>query len=401
MGKECVSLVHHSLYQGFFFFGERAADIAQIGKRIGLDHIKVDTQLVVQQLFGVGNHAEDTDGAGQCGRLGHNPVGCTRDVIAARSRIVAHRYDNRLCFLQQRHFTPYLFRAVSTSSRRVDAQHYGFHVFIFTQTAQVVYHLFRVDAFVGSQGTVYNLAGCIIYRQDIAALVLRHIALHVYHIFQVKAVQRFVLIGFGQLLQVSQHAVLIHQRICQSGFQVGFGRLEVHVAVCQCVEAVGRDTARCRYAFHHFSPDGIDERLCLFAVGRAHLGRCVRLYRRLVSAYAEDLHFHTYLVEQVFEEHRLGSQTVPGKASLRVDRHFICHACQVISALAVVASVGDDEFPAFLEVEQGVANLLQRCARAGKCSCLDADAFYFFVFLGFTDGAENVVQSIGREPFAQ
>ena len=125
------------------FVGEhRTREVAQVGEGVRLDHIACNPNLM-ERAREVWHYPEDPDGAGQRRRLGHNLVGGARDVVAPRSRIVAHRDDDRLDRLQVGDGLPDLFRQIRVAARGVDAEDDGLHLILFRQVAQVADNILR------------------------------------------------------------------------------------------------------------------------------------------------------------------------------------------------------------------------------------------------------------------
>ena len=139
--EEFVAVVDVHLHQSFFTVIHRSGEVAEVGIRVGFYDVEVQAEFLCQS-FGVGHHAKDADRAGQSGGFGNDGVGIAGNVVAAGCCIVAHGHDYRFLFLQLFYGIPYLFGTVGASTRGVDAQHYGFHIFIIFQLAQVSDNLF-------------------------------------------------------------------------------------------------------------------------------------------------------------------------------------------------------------------------------------------------------------------
>ena len=123
---------------------------------------------------------------------------------------------------------PYLFRPVGAAAGRVDAEHDGLHVFVLLEAAQVADDVFRVDAVrAARQEPVYFAVG-IVDGDDVSALVLRLVFLHVYHVFQSQHGQVVVFVDAGQALQVAAHVVLVDKGVHQSALKAFLGGLQHH-----------------------------------------------------------------------------------------------------------------------------------------------------------------------------
>ena len=290
---------------------------------------------------------------------------------------------------------PYLFGTVGASTRGVDAQHYGFHIFIIFQLAQVSDNLFGVDALFGrSRRTAVNFTVCIIYGNHVSALVFGYVLFHVYHVLNAQHRHVVVLVDAYKGFQVVAYIVFIDQGVYQSVFHALLCGIEHQHAVGLFVQGFYGEVARFGNVARNLSPNGRQVDVHLLAVGRAHFGSDEWFNCRFVCTHFEHLHFHADLFQQVFEEHRGGCQSPPFEHTLRVQHHFVRYAGQVVEALCVGVAVGYDEFARFLEVFQCVANFFKGGVACAQRIGLNINAFDVFVFFGFPDRRENIIQTI-------
>ena len=108
---------------------------------VGLDHIKAQTQLVGEQLRGIGNHTEDAYAAGQRGGLSKDFVGTATDVVSSAGCQGTHAYDDGFLLAQQLHLTPDLLTCIGRTTRTVDTQDHCLHVVILAELLQIFGHL--------------------------------------------------------------------------------------------------------------------------------------------------------------------------------------------------------------------------------------------------------------------
>ena len=97
---------------------------------VGAHLIVPESHGFFEEFLGVGNHAEDPDGAGDGGRGGENFICCSADVVAAGSGVIAHADNKGLaCVLEELCFAPNHITRQRRSPRAVDAHDHSFDVF--------------------------------------------------------------------------------------------------------------------------------------------------------------------------------------------------------------------------------------------------------------------------------
>ena len=74
--------------------------------------------------------------------------------------------------------------------------------------------------------------------------------------------------------------------------------------------------------------------------------------------------------------------------------HLVGHRGYVVGTLHVGVGVGNDELLALLEVEQSLAQFLQRGKVGAQRAAVQVDALHVVVVLGHLDGSQQVVESL-------
>ena len=79
-----------------------------------------------------------------------------------------------------------------------------------------------------------------------------------------------------------------------------------------------------------------------------------------VSSHLEHLHLNSYFLQQIFVEQGSRGDTPPFNHSFGIEQHLIGCAGKIIKSLRIGVCISNNEFSTFFEVEQCVADFLQR-----------------------------------------
>src|SRR5574344_171154 len=143
--EEFVASIHILMGYCVLLFCEGTREVAKVAESICLHGAEVYTQLVIQEFACIREHAKDadraSDGCGFCKDI----VSRTTDIVATRSRHVAHAHHNGLIGLDVHHLMPNLFAGVGRTATRVHTEHYGSHLVIVGQFLQVFTHSLAND----------------------------------------------------------------------------------------------------------------------------------------------------------------------------------------------------------------------------------------------------------------
>jgi len=107
-------------------------------------------------------------------------------------------------------------------------------------------------------------------------------------------------------------------------------------------------------------PDRTQQRIHLQTVLGTHFIQDKRFDGRFERAVADRFDLHAQLIQKSFIKYDSGSETEPGHIALRVQIYFIGGRSHIIGTLRIVIRIANDEFPGFFELQQRIADLLQR-----------------------------------------
>ena len=251
LGELVVGLHHVLLQLGVLELGEGLGYRAKVGVLVGFGHVEGETNLVVQEALGVGKGAKHADGAGEGGGIGKDVVALGRNPVTARSGVVAHRDDDGLHFLGQIKLATDDGRSYGTATRRVDAQHDGFHVLVFTRFADGLAEVLGIDVGGFIALAVEDLPRGV----DDGHLVLAQALVFVG--FGILGVADGVdaLVASSEAFQLVKHLVFVIQIVDKAIFQ-GFLRIENGFQVVgDLVELCHADVAALADAGEDLSPN--------------------------------------------------------------------------------------------------------------------------------------------------
>ena len=240
---------------------------------------------------------------------------------------------------------------------------------------------------------IYDFAVGIIDGNLVALLLL---VFHVLHVRYSQLCDVVLLLYLEHVLDFLLHLVSIEQFAHQFHLHV-VGRIAQRDATVSVgIQRVRGNLQTCRDILQHDVPDAVDVGGHLFTVSIAHLVGGHHLRGTLVLAHLAELVFHAELGQQVFQEIRLCSQTVPVNHALRVQIDLVGHTTYIIGGLGIGVSVCHNPLATLLEIEQCLADGMCRCRSISR----EHAGFYVnsldvFLFLGLLYGADNVVQSDG------
>ena len=398
--EEVIATVYHLLHLGALGLVEGACHGANVRHLVGLHHVKLQAYLLGHQFAHVGNHAEDANGTGQCGRFGKDTVGGTTDVVSATGCHAAHAHHHGFLLLQQAHLAPDLFAGKGTATGAVHADYHGLHVIVLAQVLKVLYHLlahylvFLAHAEAGALA-LHDLAVGIVDGHLLVHLLVQCLALcHISHGSEYQVV--ILVLKTALLAQDGLHLVHVAEFVHQTSVQ-SHGSLGNHCQrIGQRVQFAHLHIAALGHVLQHVCPDAKEVGGNLLAVGRRHLGADEGLHGTLVCTHLEDLHLHANLLHHVLIEHNLRSHAAEVHVALGVKQYGVGHGRQVVGRLAIRVAIGNHPLSALLELHKGLAQFLCHTGVGTHGTALQIYADDVLVLGGLVQCQQGILQRQGR-----
>ena len=207
-------------------------------------------------------------------------------------------------------------------------------------------------------------------------------------------VDGLILVKLQQFLDFTFNLVGVHQFVHHLHLNqlLLFAKCEETIGVG--IQRINADFAALRNIVEHHFPDACHIGGNLLAVRLAHLIGGHRFRSTLVFANLGQLVLYAKLSQHVLQEVRLCGQSVPVNHTLRVQENLVGNTTEIIGALSITVAIGDNPLAALLEVEQGLANGMQRSRRiCSEDTSFNIDALDVFIVFCFMDGIDDFVQA--------
>ncbi len=392
LGESAVYVFNRFLHHHQLGFIHRAETCAIIRMFVGFHAVNSDTQFVFERILERRNHAKHADGAGKCIGLCDDVVGVAGDVIAAGGSVVTHGgYHHFASLLGFLNFLPDILRSQGTAARRIDSQHDSLHIFVIVCFFEFFDKAFGVDTLTIVAFAVFDIAygihDCYFVRNF--TIIILDALLVFFNRDKIEIfIFRHVEFVFQQFFHVAGEADFIHQFQSQRILRQGAEQI-----VGDGIQGICRNFARCGDVTDEHIPQRVGQKRQLLAVSLAHLIQNVGLHGTLELSVTHYLHIHIQFVDEAFVKHNLHGIALEIQRTCGVEDDFVGHRCQIIAVLRIDIAISVDELAGFLELKQGIVNLLNRRGGSGHGSGIDVNAFDLGIGGCVLDRGQHVVQA--------